>query len=117
MPLPKRFIKISLLAGAALGACSGAALAQTATEQLLHSFGGKDDGYYPASALINASGTLYGGTVSGPAKPNDGTLFSLTPDGSESVSNKFTGSNGSGPQGSLLDVNGAFFGTTVGGGV
>jgi len=43
-------------------------------------------------------------------------LFNLSPDGSEDVSNKFTGQKGSGPNSGLLDVNGALFGNTVGGG-
>jgi len=110
-----RLYSLLIVAGVS-GWASGGAQAQSAKEVMLHSFGGPGDGSYPGSALINASGTLYGVTIEGPAKPNDGTLFSLTPDGSEAVSNKFTGSNGSGPQGSLLDVNGAFLGTTVGGG-
>ena len=110
-----RLYSVVIVAGVS-GLGGGGAQAQPAKELMLHSFGASNDGSYPGSALTDASGTLYGVTIEGPAKPNDGTLFSLTPNGSENVSNKFTGANGSGPQASLLDVNGALFGSTVNGG-
>ena len=110
-----RLYSFVIVAGVA-GGGSGGALAQTAKERVIHSFGGPGDGANPAAALTDAGGTLYGVTIGGPPKPNYGTLFSLAPDGSEGVLNKFTGSNGIYPQGSLLDVNGALFGVAASGG-
>ena len=45
--------------------------------RILHKFGGSGDGWFPASALINVKGTLYGTTVRGGSN-NRGTVFSIT---------------------------------------
>jgi uncharacterized repeat protein (TIGR03803 family) len=52
----------------------------TGNEVVLHAFGRDSDGYYPISALIDVSGTLYGTTSRGGAhKHGPGTVFALTP--------------------------------------
>jgi|HubBroStandDraft_4_1064222.scaffolds.fasta_scaffold00006_166 uncharacterized repeat protein (TIGR03803 family) len=89
------------------------------TETVLHSFAGKPkDGSYPASALHDVGGTLYGTTGSGGT--NDlGTVFSITPSGAETVLYSFKGgtADGTSPRAGLIDVKGTLYGTTEGGGV
>jgi uncharacterized repeat protein (TIGR03803 family) len=53
----------------------------------------------------------------GCASPGRGTFFSLTHGGSESVLHSFGGgSDGEGPQGTIVNVNGRFYGITKFGG-
>src|SRR5271155_588493 len=61
-----------------------AALAKEATLKLLHAFSGKGDGSSPGAALTEMNGVLYGTTEGGGAY-GDGTVFSITPGGSETV--------------------------------
>jgi uncharacterized repeat protein (TIGR03803 family) len=61
-------------------------------------------------------GTLYGTTYGNPAIGN-GTVFSVTPSGTETVLYSFKGgSDGAGPRAGLLEFNGLLYGTTLGGG-
>ena len=61
-------------------------------------------------------GTLYGTTYYGGAH-GDGTVFSITPDGTEKVLYSFGAPpEGDNPHASLIDVDGTFYGTTAGGG-
>ena len=86
--------------------------------KVLHSFGGAEDGKYPAQAgLVDVGGTLYGTTSAGGAF-GDGTVFSITTDGVENVLHSFGGQgDGSDPiGGSLLEVRGTLYGTTWSGG-
>jgi uncharacterized repeat protein (TIGR03803 family) len=86
---------------------------------VLYSFKGKPDGALPVAGLINVNGTLYGTTAGGGgAKCRCGTVFTMTPSGTETVLHSFTGGLGDGtdPRAALLDVNGALYGTTVKGG-
>lgn len=77
--------------------------------------GGRTDGAFPTTTLINLRGTLYGTTGSGGASLA-GLVFSVTPAGAETVVYSFQGgSDGAHPTG-LLKVDGAFYGTTYGGG-
>ena len=92
-------------------------------EKTLHSFGSGSDGRFPQAGLIYATGTFYGTTDGGGSYPcNDfyqgcGTVFSITPDGTEKVLHSFgSGSDGSTPQASLIDGKGTLYGTTSSGG-
>jgi len=84
---------------------------------VLHSFGGSGDGAQPQDKLVVAGGKLYGTTVAGGAY-GSGTVFEITPTGSEKVVYSFGAAAGDGtfPYGSLLNVNGVLYGTTSQGG-
>jgi uncharacterized repeat protein (TIGR03803 family) len=86
------------------------------TETVLHSFTGGPDGKGPQAGLImDKKGKLYGTTVFGGAN-NDGTVFKVAPDGTETVLWSFTGADGSFPEAGLIRKNGNLYGTTEGGG-
>jgi uncharacterized repeat protein (TIGR03803 family) len=88
------------------------------TQSVLYTFVGGSDGANPSGALIaDKKGNLYGMTTAGGAH-SDGTVFKLTPSGSETVLYSFAGgSDGIDPVGSLIaDKNGNFFGATGFGG-
>jgi uncharacterized repeat protein (TIGR03803 family) len=90
-------------------------------EKVLHAFAGAGDGSHPQAALIDVGGTLYGTTYSGGAYTSsgftDGTVFSVTPDGTEKVLHSFGGSpDGAHPSASLIEVDGTLYGTTTVGG-
>ena len=87
-------------------------------EKLLYRFvfksqGGHRDGKYPESRLLNVNGTLYGTTYEG-GEGNRGTIFKITPSGSESVLHSFKGTktDGAYPRAGLLYANGTIYGTT-----
>lgn len=86
-------------------------------EAVLYSFkGGKTDGAAPWAGLTNVNGTLYGTTVNGGAV-GDGTVFSITLSGKESVLHSFARyQDGQYPYADLLDDNGTLYGTTPYGG-
>jgi uncharacterized repeat protein (TIGR03803 family) len=91
-------------------------------EKLLYRFvfksqGGHRDGKYPESRLLNVNGTLYGTTYEG-GEGNRGTIFKITPSGSESVLHSFKGTktDGAYPRAGLLYANGTIYGTTSSGG-
>ena len=89
------------------------------TETVLYRFKRRrGDGAHPYAGLIYVKGTLYGETLKGGAN-DDGTVFSVTPSGKETVLYSFKGpQSGDGvyPQGGLIDVKGTLYGTTGGGG-
>jgi uncharacterized repeat protein (TIGR03803 family) len=86
-------------------------------ERVLHSFGKGTDGMTPAASLINVKGTLYGTTYAGGADHGAGTVFSITPDGTEKVLHSFgEGTDGIGPAAGLIDLSGTLYGTTTIGG-
>lgn len=88
------------------------------SETVVHSFTGGGDGEYPQAGLIrDDAGNLYGTTEFGGAS-SLGTVFELTPDGTETVLYSFTGgSDGENPYATLIsDEAGNLYGTTVGGG-
>jgi uncharacterized repeat protein (TIGR03803 family) len=93
-------------------------LTPSGSETVLYSFTGGSDGRGPEAGLIfDASGNLYGTTFSGGAH-GYGTVFKLTPSGSETVLHSFTGSDGAYPAAGLIaDAAGNLYGTTVEGGV
>jgi uncharacterized repeat protein (TIGR03803 family) len=91
-------------------------LSTSGKEKLLYSFkGGSKDGADPRGGLTAVKHTLYGTTKGGGAY-GDGTVFSITPSGTETVLHSFTGSDGNLPQATLLNLNGTLYGTTHEGG-
>lgn len=94
-------------------------------ETVLHSFGASPlDGVQPAGGLIQASDGSYYGTTAGGGTYGAGTVFEVTPAGTESVLYSFGASvsagidlDGSTPQGTLIQgTDGNFYGTTADGG-
>jgi uncharacterized repeat protein (TIGR03803 family) len=87
-------------------------------ESVLYSFGGGNDGRRPEAGLVmDQNGNLYGTTSQG--GPDDqGTVFKLAPDGTETVLYTFTGgSDGGFPQANLIiDKAGNLYSTTTEGG-
>ena len=85
---------------------------------VLHDFAGGSDGAWPTAGLIrDADGNLYGATLYG-GPSNQGTVFKVAPDGTESVLYAFKGgSDGITPAGRLMrDARGNLYGTTMHGG-
>lgn len=100
-------------------------LSPTGTFTLLHTFGSTtNDGTAPEAPLIlDSKGNLYGTTTSG-GTHDKGTVFELTPSGTETILYNFcsTGgtkcTDGSSPMAGLLrDKRGNLYGTTSTGGV
>lgn len=87
------------------------------TENVIYAFqGGTQDGNAPVASLVNLNGTLYGTTAEG-GSARYGTVFSVTPSGTEQVLHSFQGgSDGAYPYGGLIALNGTLYGTTRGGG-
>jgi uncharacterized repeat protein (TIGR03803 family) len=85
--------------------------------RVVYSFKGGTDGANPDS-IIDVNGTLYGATYGGDVPSDYGTVFALNSStGAESVIYSFKGgTDGASPAYAPIDVNGAFFGTTTGGG-
>jgi uncharacterized repeat protein (TIGR03803 family) len=93
-------------------------LSTSGKEKLLHNFNegtNKLDGYLPEGGLLPVKDTLYGTTQDGGAY-DDGTVFSITPTGTETVLHSFDGVDGNAPRATLLNVNGTLYGTTLDGG-
>lgn len=98
----------------------------SAVESVIYSFrggsGSMADGANPRAGLVNLNGTLYGTTWEGGdySKRFDfygfGTVFSVTPNGTETVLHRFVGLDGRYPAARLIGVDGTFYGTTEGGG-
>jgi uncharacterized repeat protein (TIGR03803 family) len=86
------------------------------------SSGSESDGGSPKSGLIDVGGTLYGttyiGGVDAYATLGYGTVFSVTPNGTERVLHAFYGgyADGSYPSANLVNVGGVLYGTTQQGG-
>lgn len=91
-------------------------------EKVLHSFTGSPDGCQPFGQLImDAAGNLYGTTGWGGKSDCPpiycGTVFKLSPDGTETVLYSFRSHDGEIPEGKLImDAAGNLYGTTVYGG-
>ncbi len=89
-------------------------------EQVLYSFDGGTDGEFPNSGVIEVNGTLYGTTKLGGAYAGSyggGTVYSISASGVETVLHSFgDGRDGEMPEGPLIYVNGALYGTTIEGG-
>jgi len=87
------------------------------TETVLYSFTGGSDGAYPSGALLEMNGALYGATpyVSVGTTPYNGSIFKFT----TKLKTLYTfkgGSDGLGPNGDLLAIDGSLYGTTTYGG-
>jgi uncharacterized repeat protein (TIGR03803 family) len=89
----------------------------------LYSFGRRfDDGRTPDSRLIARGPSLFGTTSAGGKTTGEctigcGTLFAVKAGGVERIVYRFKGgTDGAAPLGGVIVVNGAFFGTTSGGG-
>lgn len=84
----------------------------------LHSFWGETDGANPYAALVQGTnGSFYGTTQNGWFS-DEGTIFSITPEGLLTTVFSFTGdARGSSPVAALVQASdGAFYGTTPNGG-
>jgi uncharacterized repeat protein (TIGR03803 family) len=91
---------------------------QSGGESNVHVFQDFPDGRNPVAALINVKGELYGTTVYGGGPKQRGTVFKVSPTGSESVLYRFNGPrDGSEPFAGLIYVKGLLYGTTVFGGL
>lgn len=91
--------------------------------RVLYNFAGGSDGANPYAGLIDVEGTLYGTTEAGGNSGcynalGCGTIFSVTPTGTEQVLHTFVGapSDGAEPYAGLINVNGTLYGTTFYGG-
>lgn len=111
-------------AGNCLGGCGTVFnLASDGTETVLYSFLAGSDGDFPSAGVIaDAAGNLYGTTSEGGGSGCDGlgcgTIYKLSPDGSEEILYSFKGgTDGANPLGGLIaDASGNLYGTTVNGG-
>ena len=103
------------------------ARAQAYKENILYSFNGPPDGFYPDSSLLrNASGDLYGVTDWGGSnsmclyldETGCGIVFKINGKGEETVLHVFSGPDGAQPAGEGLvrDAIGNFYGATFWGG-
>jgi uncharacterized repeat protein (TIGR03803 family) len=92
-------------------------LTPTGTETVLYSFGQSGDGASPYGGLVfDKQGNLYGTTSQGGLYAF-GTLFKLTPTGTETVLHSFQSVDGAFPYGGLVfDKQGDLYGTTYLGG-
>jgi len=87
-------------------------------EKIVYAFGAyQGDGQYPAGALLEVDGAVFGTTSTG-GHANSGTVFSLDlTTGAETVVHSFAGgSDGAGPLGNLISIDGMLYGTTQAGG-
>jgi uncharacterized repeat protein (TIGR03803 family) len=86
----------------------------TGKDKVLYTFTGGADGANPYGGLVqDAKGNLYGTTTGGGAN-GYGTVFMVTPSGTETVLYSFTGgSDGATPYGGVIrDAKGRLYGTT-----
>lgn len=107
---------------ASLGGASGYGtafkVASTGALTVLHSFGGGADGQYPyAGVVLDSSGNIYG-TTGGDSAKTWGTVFKISPSGTETVLYSFQGgTDGAVPMAPVvLDSSGNLYGTTFYGG-
>jgi len=88
-------------------------------QTVLHTFDrSTGDGASPSGLILGSDGNFYGTTVAGGANDR-GTVFKMTPDGSETVLYSFRGSpsDAGGPYSGLIQASdGSFYGTTEFGG-
>ena len=89
------------------------------TETVIYSFAGGSDGENPEAGLTQAGdGNFYGATYFGGAA-GAGTVFMITPSGTESIMHTFAGgsSDGANPSANLvLGSDGNLYGSTYAGG-
>ncbi len=86
-------------------------------ETVIYFFKGGNDGGFPEAGLFELNGGLYGTTTVGGGRHENGTVFQITAAGVEHVIHAFERKrDGIDPESSLIAVDGALYGTTVGGG-
>jgi uncharacterized repeat protein (TIGR03803 family) len=85
-------------------------------DEVIHSFGSGSDGSAPDAGLVAGRGVLYGTTGAGGGPSNDGTVFSITTGGKESVLIAFDCSDGKDPVARLTVSSGTIYGTAEMGG-
>ncbi len=91
-------------------------------ETIVYTFGrGTNDGAIPQGDIIYFGGKFYGTTSQGGGKgcggAGCGTVYSITPDGTETVLHAFKGGrDGATPEAGLIAVGGKLYGTTAAGG-
>ncbi|HEY6327066.1 MAG TPA: choice-of-anchor tandem repeat GloVer-containing protein [Candidatus Cybelea sp.] len=87
-------------------------------ETVLHSFGvNHGDGMNPAGPLVVVNGEFFGTTLRG-GTHRYGTVFAMSPSGSEQLLHSFAaGSDGADPLSGLIAVGGELYGTTMSGGL
>jgi uncharacterized repeat protein (TIGR03803 family) len=90
------------------------------TETVLYSFQGYPyDGAQPESGLTYFKGTLYGTTTQGGVYecpgvvPGCGTVYSITPSGTETVLHSFNGEDGENPLARMIVRSGTLYGTAL----
>ncbi len=93
---------------------------KSGSERVVYNFKGTfnsgEDGAWPFAGLTVLGGLLYGTTGGGGANA-EGTVFSVSKSGKETVLHSFSGgSDGEDPEATLIDVKGTLYGTTVYGG-
>ncbi len=94
-------------------------VSKSGEETVLYSFAGGTDGANPEGGLIrDKAGNLYGTTTAGGGVEDSGTIFKVTPTGTEEVLYSFpAGKNGATPEAGLtMDALGNLYGTTSAGG-
>lgn len=97
-------------------------LTPSGAETVLYSFSGGFDGGIPVAGLVDVKGNFYGTTSAGGMGsctnfPGCGTVFSLTPTGTETAIYRFSGGNDGGvPLAGLINSGGTLYGTTEQGG-
>ena len=82
----------------------------------LYQFQGGSDGLQPQGDLAAIGGVIYGTTVSGGGPCDCGTVFSITPQGAESVVHAFQGGQDGGDPAGVITDGTVLYGTTGGGG-
>jgi uncharacterized repeat protein (TIGR03803 family) len=99
--------------GAAPGCGTVFSVTGAGKEKVVYAFQGAPDANQPQASLINVGGTLYGTSASGGANQGAGTVFTVTPTGTETVLHSFDYSTtGGAPYSTLLNVGGTLYGTT-----
>jgi uncharacterized repeat protein (TIGR03803 family) len=89
------------------------------TASNVYEFKGGNDGGYPVGPLAIQGSQLYGTTMWGGGRCTEdtcGTVFTLTPSGSEQILERFNGSNGRYPMSGLTVTGSQLYGTTFAGG-
>jgi uncharacterized repeat protein (TIGR03803 family) len=89
-------------------------ISKQGTETILHNFGGgESDGCFPQGGIVrDSNGDLYGNAFQC-GSSDDGIIWKVSGNGTETVLHDFSVPNGANPSGSLLrDSNGSLYGTS-----
>jgi uncharacterized repeat protein (TIGR03803 family) len=95
-------------------------LSPSGVETVLYNFQGGTDGIFPFDGVVrDTNGNIYGSTLYGANSAchyGCGTVFEVTPSGTETQLFLFSGSNGTWPEGVVRDAKGNLYGVTGYGG-